>query len=315
MKKTELLLLSGLPASGKSTYRHNWITEDPDGRIAVCYDDLRIGMFGPDWKWNRADEEKMKAHARDITTRALAAGLSVVIDNTNLSSRTRNEWSELGSKLGAQIVAHCMVESVAECVRRDKLRAGKARVGRAIIEGMALRQGMLDLTGQHILCDIDGTLADCAHRLHYIKNTIPCPDCSGGLLGACSRCKGARKVPAKKDWAGFFSDVSNDVPIPLIVDLVTDLSKRYDIVMVSGRNMSIAKQTEDWLDKHCPFPIKYLLLRQDNDHAPSAEAKGEIVKKIPHKAIVAAIDDRPADLIMYRGLGITTIDVGQGFAF
>src|SRR3990167_6154587 len=141
---------------------------------------------------------------------------------------------------------------------------------------------------QWVLVDIDGTLADCAHRLHYIKNTIPCPGWSGGLLGACSRCKGARTVPAKKDWVGFFSDVANDKPIQLIIDLVTDLSKRYDIVIVTGRNMSIAKQTEDWLDKHCPFPVKHLFMRQDNDHAPSAEAKAEIVRRIPADKIVLA---------------------------
>lgn len=311
----QIVILSGLPAAGKTQYAKNWLSEDSDGRIRVNYDDLRLGMYGPDWKWNRADEDKMKAHAKDIATRALTAGLSVIIDNTNLSSRARNEWQALGQKLGAQVVAHCMVEAVSECVRRDKLREGRARVGRAIIEGMAFRQGLLDFDRACVLVDIDGTLADCAHRLHYIKNTIPCPDCSGGLLGACIRCKGARKVSAKKDWKGFFEDVANDKPIPLIIDLVTDMSKRYDIVIVTGRNMSIAKQTEDWLDKHCPFPIKYLLMRQDNDHTPSAEAKAEIVRRIPADKIVAVIDDRPADLAMYRTLGHTTIDVGQGFVF
>ena len=139
----ELIILSGLPASGKTQYAKAWMAEDPDARVRVNYDELRIGMYGPDWKWNRVEEEKMKAQARSIAERALAAGLSVIIDNTNLSKHTIESWRQLGLKAGAQVVAHCMDVPVEECVRRDKLREGRARVGRAVIEGMALKYGLI----------------------------------------------------------------------------------------------------------------------------------------------------------------------------
>ena len=40
--KPEMLILTGLPASGKSTYAENWVSEDPNHRICINYDSLRL---------------------------------------------------------------------------------------------------------------------------------------------------------------------------------------------------------------------------------------------------------------------------------
>src|SRR3990167_6305466 len=102
--RPELLILGGLPASGKSTAAKAWLAEDPDGRVRVNWDDLRVGMFGPNWIFNRREEEQMKAQSIAIVERALEAGLSVVVDNTNLSVSARNVWRALGQKHYATII-------------------------------------------------------------------------------------------------------------------------------------------------------------------------------------------------------------------
>ena len=136
--KPQFYILSGLPASGKSTLAKRWLAEDQDARIRINYDELRIGMYGADWKFNHNEEQKMKTHAFNITKKAIDAGLSVVIDNTNLTLSAKNYWRNLGKSLGAEIIEEELDVPVEECVKRDRLREGKARVGRAVIERMAL---------------------------------------------------------------------------------------------------------------------------------------------------------------------------------
>ena len=102
--KPIMLILSGLPAGGKTTEALQWIAEDPDARIRVNYDDLRIARYGTDWKFNRKEEDEMKAAARAIVIKAINAGLSVVVDNTNLSRHVRASWAELGKSRGADVI-------------------------------------------------------------------------------------------------------------------------------------------------------------------------------------------------------------------
>lgn len=50
-----------------------------------------------------------------------------------------------------------------------------------------------------IICDVDGTVADCRHRLHHV------------LPGS------------KRDWGAFFSKMADDAPIYPVIDLIRSL--------------------------------------------------------------------------------------------
>jgi len=43
-----LLILMGLPASGKTTYANQWVAEDPDNRVCLNYDDIQRGLVPRD---------------------------------------------------------------------------------------------------------------------------------------------------------------------------------------------------------------------------------------------------------------------------
>lgn len=64
--------------------------------------------------------------------------------------------------------------------------------------------------------DIDGTLADLSHRLHFIQ-----------------------KKPA--DWDGFFAACSDDAPIPEVIELIQRLGKDYS----RERTQRILRRSDD----------------------------------------------------------------------
>ena len=104
----ELILFVGLPASGKSTYylRHYAATH-----VHVSQDLLPRG-----------------ARQEPLIEKALAAGKSVVVDNTNPSAAIRAPLIELGRRHGARIVGVFFETDAKICLVRNRQRTGKARV-------------------------------------------------------------------------------------------------------------------------------------------------------------------------------------------
>lgn len=66
--------------------------------------------------------------------------------------------------------------------------------------------------------DLDGTLADCKHRLHYVKRpSSVCPRCEGIPFLVCTKCNNSGRVYDRSfgaDWDAFFKACVDDVPIP-----------------------------------------------------------------------------------------------------
>lgn len=92
MKK--LLVLQGLPASGKSTYAINWVNEDPEHRLRINQDSIRM-MFGKYWLEDEEQLKKREAIVSTITMELLKQSIlkqfDIVLDNMNLSKRVLSE--------------------------------------------------------------------------------------------------------------------------------------------------------------------------------------------------------------------------------
>jgi predicted kinase len=324
-EKPTLLCLSGLPASGKSTYAERWLAEDPERRFRINWDDLRLQMFGSNWKWNRDGEKLMQEQSREQAAAAIVLGKSVIIDNTNLTEGARAKWQKLASDFGASYVQHEIDTPVAECVRRDRQR--EKRVGRAVIERMALFHGFIDWNelppkwspskGEPdiVIVDIDGTLSEPGGRLRHVKGTYTCkPDCKATELqrckGHCQAC-GAKFTPR---WDLFHAEVDKDAPKPRIAKLVKCLSLHYWIIIVSGRSPEhgCGIKTEDWLEQHLGIPYLHLFMRQSGDYKPDYEHKKEILDLLPKHRIAFCLDDRQQVVDMWRENGLTCLQVANG---
>lgn len=91
----------------------------------------------------------MKAESHVRAKAALEQGKSVIIDNTNLTENVRNRWLKLAEQYPVTIVEHEIDTPVTECIRRDGLREGRARVGADVILKMAEQYGFGYVAGNY----------------------------------------------------------------------------------------------------------------------------------------------------------------------
>ena len=318
-----LLLLSGLPASGKTTRALEWVAEDPSRRQRLNYDDLRIELYGNDWRFNRTEEAAMKVEATRRVIEWLGAGFSVVIDNTNLTAKVRQHWHTLARAGGFPSVESEIDTPVQVCVERDSKRSGRARVGRTVIDRMALFSGFINWTSPEygdrpfIVVDLDGTLADCeARRKRAFSTVLVHKPFNGGLCprsavqnGDCTVCGGK----PKKDWVAFFRDVDADPEIKPVADLVRLLEAHYQLIIVSGRPIDFCGHaTEKWLREHYINPV-HVFLRNSGDSRSDVIVKQEILELLPKDRIAFVIDDR-ANVVqqVWRAAGLTCLQAAEG---
>lgn len=109
---TELIVLVGLQAAGKSTY---YATHFAATHVHVSKD-LMTTVSNRD------------ARQQQMIAGALAAGASVVVDNTNPTPQVRAPLIALGRRFGARVIAYFFETQVKPAVDRNRQREGKARV-------------------------------------------------------------------------------------------------------------------------------------------------------------------------------------------
>ena len=126
-----LLLLGGLPGSGKSTFAEELMQRSPSFRT-VCQDTVRNGKGGT------------KAHVARATLAHLRAGSHTIVDRTNLSADTRCFLVGLARLL--RIPLHCVYLDTPRqtCQARILLREGHQVMGPEGVKVLALMAGKKD---------------------------------------------------------------------------------------------------------------------------------------------------------------------------
>ena len=89
---SKLIICRGLPASGKSTWAKQWVLEDPEHRVRINQDDIRL-MLGKYWVPSR--EKLVQEIQFDAIIEALNREFDVVIDNTNLNNKVLDQFNRL----------------------------------------------------------------------------------------------------------------------------------------------------------------------------------------------------------------------------
>jgi hypothetical protein len=165
-----------------------------------------------------------------------------------------------------------------------------------------------------IIFDLDGTLADCEHRRHFVderKNII------GGYDQAQLR-------PGwKPDWQAFYEACDLDTEILPIVFLLKQLrNSQTDYQIWSGRCESVRKKTEAWLWDRNIDGFSELKMRPIRDNTPDDHLKERWLDEYlnmpglgkyrgQNNKVDFVFDDRSKVVRMWRRRGIFVFDVNQ----
>ena len=142
-KTPELVILVGIPASGKSTY----VKDNFDGYYRVNLDSIHK-MLEPKEGHNRRNNKIARTIESMVIEHKLECGESVVIDATNLYADSRQKYLDMADQHGAAKKAVCFEPNVARSVAWNKKRAedGGRDVPQHVIEKMASKYQMPTLS-------------------------------------------------------------------------------------------------------------------------------------------------------------------------
>lgn len=298
MSNNKLHILIGISGSGKSTFAEQMLLSD-DRLIRVSRDEYRYM-----WRNSGLVSDKIESV---ITLRVnqdieyyLNNDFNVIYDATNLTARYLNSMVADFQQY-ADIEFVLLEVDVEECIRRDNLRSRK--VGESVIRSQYKKLEILkknfdfqplpkrkkkyrnfntDAKKKDAVCvDLDGTLADLGERNPY----------------------------------GF--GVLNDrvvFPVKNVLKSFVEVNPNITVLVVSGREEKMRKDTEQWL-KTNKIPYNFLLLRKTGDNRRDAVIKKEIYTQeiLPDYNVHFVLDDRNQVVDMLRNeLGLTVFQVANG---
>jgi phosphoglycolate phosphatase-like HAD superfamily hydrolase len=140
-----------------------------------------------------------------------------------------------------------------------------------------------------VVSDLDGTLANIEHRLHWIHRDDP-------------------------DWTAFFLACPDDLPIDNTIAVLRTLhAAGYEVVLVSGRGEVARQATIDWLARH-GVPWDRLILRALDDDRHDSEVKAEMVRThgLRPESTLVVLEDRASVVATWRELGFHVFQVAEG---
>lgn len=288
MAKTKLLVLKGLPASGKSTYAKRLVEEQ--GFVRTNKDTIRKEMFGGEYK--RKDEKKVVKERDRLVKEALEQGKDVVVDDTNLNPIHIKELLAIAREYDAhfEVDDSFLDVPLQECIERDKHR--EDMVGEQVIRKMfhdfiKKPRGAVQYDPEKpmaVVVDIDGTIA------HMNGKRSP------------------------YDWKKVGLDTADDA-LSHIVDAINFMGYA-KVFFLSGRDDTCRPETEDWLERN---DIEYEALYM-RPHAREKEddrdVKRDMMKDLilPHYNVLFVADDRPKVCRMWRDeFGLRVLQVGDPY--
>jgi len=280
MKK--VIILVGLPASGKSKFANELLLSEPGRWVRTNKDLLREMAHASYWS---PGNEKLILEIRDaIILMALESGKNVIIDDTNFGRHIDHIKELVKDQAVVEINNSFLQLPVEECIKRDLKRLNSA--GKDVIMQMYNKYVRVPIPSPEyhpelpdgVIVDMDGTLALLNGRNPY----------------DASRCE-------------------SDLPNQPVLDTVHKWQSSLNIIVASGRTDNYQPQTERWLQK---YGVNYtnIYMRKTGDQRKDSIIKEEIYRQnIEGKYNIRFVLDNSQQVVdMWRSLGLTVFQVAEG---
>ena len=286
-----VILLRGLPASGKSTWAKTHVLSNQQWK-RINRDELRKLIDAG--KYTKNNEKFIRQIRDNILRSALESGNSVVIDDTNFEQYQVDHIRAICREFDAPMEIKDFNVDPFECIKRNALRPEDQRVPEEVIWDMYnkyIKPNEYKMEGplvqnpalpRAVICDLDGTLA-------LIKGRSPYN---------CGECRG---------------DAINH-PVHLVLrSLIYD--QGIIPLFVSGRNSGCREQTELWLAAagYGRF-LDMLFMREEGDNRKDSEIKLELFNNHirDNYYVELVLDDRDQVVQLWRSLGLPCFQVNYG---
>ena len=294
MSNQKIIILKGLPASGKSTWAKEYMKAHSEFK-RINRDDLREMLSN--YVFSNGNEALVTKVSLEIQKACLLSGFSFILDETSLNPRVESSVRTLikdyqestAQTVDLEINDSFLEVSYKECIKRDEIRGllGGRSVGKKVIMEMYnkyLRDEIQEVFYQPptesledvVICDIDGTIA-------IMKNRSPF------------------------DW----KKVGEDLPNKVVIEAVKNSG--YHIIFMSGRDSICRTETENWLRHYFPVSSWELFMRSNNDNRDDTIVKRELFFNHVHGKYNPRMvfDDRRKVVVMWRSLGLTCFEVAD----
>lgn len=146
------------------------------------------------------------------------------------------------------------------------------------------------LNTRAIIVDLDGTLADCSHRIHLIED---------------------RQNP---NWDGFYLACVDDAPIHHTIAVVNALKNQgHTVYIMTGRSDLVETETHRWLLQNV-VQFDFLIMRRHGDYTHDCDLKQSWFHHYfrDPAQVLMAFEDRDRVVKMWRDLGIPCFQVADG---
>ena len=148
---------------------------------------------------------------------------------------------------------------------------------------------------KYVVVDLDGTVADCTHRLHFINGET-------------------------RDWKGFYEACKDDKPIMSMIDMVRALNERYYyVIFLTGRSELARNVTQEWLQANNLWNYDDLIMRPLEDYRHDSVVKLEMLNNYirtnlnnDKEAIGFILEDRATVVKSFRDAGFKVLQVAEG---
>lgn len=155
-------------------------------------------------------------------------------------------------------------------------------------ENWMWRDGRVE-PGRTVVFDIDGVLADAAHRQHLLDWP-------------------------QRDWDAFFEACGDDGIIEPVSSLLSVIDDRHSIVLLTARPLRVRNQTMTWIEA-MGLRWDLLIMRNWGDYMAAPHFKSLSVDELSAYGfeVDLAFDDDPRNVAMFEHHGIPCVYIHSGY--